>query len=186
MASLLAAAAALAGVGVAAGALLAGAQRFLASRERRNADSVEDAVAALLPQTQCAQCGYPGCRPYAAAVAGGERFDLCIPGGAETAAALKTLLGREAEPAELPPSLAQVARIRGAECIGCALCLAACPVDAIAGAPQHLHAVVEVHCTGCELCVPACPVDCIDLIESVGSAEGALAELDAGEPAQGP
>lgn len=179
------AAAALAGVGVATGALLAGAQRFLAGRERRNADSVEDAVAALLPQTQCAQCGYPGCRPYAAAVAGGERLDLCIPGGSETAAALKALLAREAEPADLPPSQAQVARIRGAECIGCALCLAVCPVDAIAGAPQHLHAVVEAHCTGCELCVPACPVDCIDLIALGGSAVAALAE-GVGEAAQGP
>ena len=159
-----AAAGALAAVGVAAGTLLAAAQRLFAARERRNADSVEDAALALLPHIQCAQCGYPGCRPYAAAVAAGERVDLCLPGGPETAAALQALLGRQAETANLPPPAAQAARIRGAECIGCALCLAACPVDAIAGAPQHLHAVVEAHCTGCELCVPACPVDCIDLV----------------------
>lgn len=160
-----AAAAVLAGLGLAAGGLLAAAQRLLAGRERRNADSVVDAVAAVLPQTQCTQCGYPGCRPYAAAVAGGERIDLCAPGGPETAAALEALVGRQAETEGLASPLVQAARIRGAECIGCALCIAACPVDAIAGAPQHLHAVVEAHCTGCGLCVPACPVDCIDLIE---------------------
>lgn len=167
--ALLAAAAVLAVFGAVAGALLAAARRLLAGRERHAADAVADAVAALLPQTQCAQCGYAGCGPYATAVAAGERVDLCAPGGPETAAALGALLGREAA-AQLPPPAAQVARVRGAECIGCALCLAACPVDAIAGAPQHLHAVIDAHCTGCELCVPACPVDCIDLIESSESA----------------
>jgi len=152
------------GIGLLVGALLSLARRALAPRERGSADAVVDAIDALLPQSQCAQCGYPGCRPYAEAVAGGERLDLCPPGGPDTAAALKALLGRESEEVAVAAAHAQVARIVESECVGCALCIAACPVDAISGAPQYLHAVIEARCTGCELCVPACPVDCIKLI----------------------
>ena len=166
MTNIAAAALALAGIGFAAAAILALAQRLLANRERNQQGTVADAVDALLPQTQCAQCGYPGCRPYAVAVAGGERIDLCVPGGPETAAALKELLGRDADAASMSPAVDRLARIRAEECTGCALCLAACPVDAIAGAPQHLHAVIDAHCTGCELCVPVCPVDCIDMVDA--------------------
>ncbi|MEM9743202.1 MAG: RnfABCDGE type electron transport complex subunit B [Pseudomonadota bacterium] len=124
-----------------------------------------DAVDSTLPQTQCAQCGYPGCRPYARAIVEqGEAIDRCPPGGPATVEALRTLLGPEQRRAAVldePPAL--VARIDEARCIGCALCLPACPVDAIIGANGYLHTVLEAECTGCELCVAPCPVDCIDL-----------------------
>ena len=125
-------------------------------------------VDALLPQTQCAQCGYPGCRPYAEAVVDGEAgIDRCPPGGERTVRELAVLLGREIVPLDpacgetKPP---QVAVVDENECIGCALCLPACPVDAIVGAPRYMHTVIEADCTGCELCVAPCPVDCIALV----------------------
>ena len=133
------------------------------ARLKSDAGDLVDAIDALLPQTQCAQCGYPGCRPYARAVAAGASIDLCPPGGKATFDALKTLLGRGEGIAPPAPEPA-LARIREAECIGCFLCIRACPVDAIIGAPGFMHTVMEDECTGCELCVPACPVDCIDLI----------------------
>jgi electron transport complex protein RnfB len=122
-----------------------------------------DAIDALLPQTQCAQCGYPGCRPYAEAVAAGESIDLCPPGGAETQRQLATLLGRSAG-TTLPTPRPVRAVIDESRCIGCFLCVDACPVDAIVGAPRYMHTVLEERCTGCELCLPPCPVDCIDLV----------------------
>lgn len=153
----------LGGVGVVAAILLSIARRALASKRNANADAVVIAIDAVLPQSQCAQCGYPGCRPYAEAVATGERLDLCPPGGPRVVAALEELLGRKAD-AELAEPVDTVARIVEKDCIGCALCIDACPVDAIAGASQYLHAVIPQRCTGCELCVPACPVDCIELV----------------------
>lgn len=154
-------------VAVAVGLLLTAARWALAARKEATATVLVDAIDAVLPQSQCAQCGYPGCRPYAEAVAAGEKLDRCLPGGPGTAEKIKQLLGREAESAELPEASEQVARIVEVDCVGCALCMEACPVDAIAGAPSYLHAVIANQCTGCELCVPACPVDCIAMIESV-------------------
>lgn len=124
-------------------------------------------IDALLPQTQCQQCGYPGCRPYADAVAAGNAdFNQCPPGGKATILTLADLLGRE--PVNLSPAHGverspQVAIIDEDVCIGCTKCIQACPVDAIIGAAQQMHTVIEAHCTGCELCLPPCPVDCIEL-----------------------
>jgi len=153
----------------AAGALLARldrAARAVALGDGR--ERVVREVDALLPQTQCAQCGYPGCRPYAEAlVDGAAGIDRCPPGGTRTVEALARLLGREVVPLDTtrgttkPP---QVARIDEDECIGCALCLPACPVDVIVGAQRFVHTVIEADCTGCELCLPPCPVDCIALV----------------------
>jgi len=139
---------------------------LLAWLGRGPADGTADLerVLAVLPQIQCAQCGYPGCRPYAEALmAGSAPPNLCPPGGAGTAAELARLLGREQEPLPRPAAFAAdaVAVIDEALCIGCARCLPACPVDAILGAQRFLHTVIAAECTGCGLCVPACPVDCI-------------------------
>ncbi len=145
-------------------ALLAGvALSFAARRLPYDEDELVEQVNDLLPQTQCAQCGYPGCRPYAAAVVDGTAaINLCPPGGEETLRRLADLLGRDIIPlaASVEPS---VAVIDEALCIGCTHCRNACPVDAIIGAHQLMHTVIASECTGCELCVAPCPVDCISM-----------------------
>lgn len=122
----------------------------------------------LLPQTQCGQCGYPGCRPYADAMANGlADVDRCPPGGDAGARALAWLLDVPVKPYDRSRGIhtqAQVAVIIEDACIGCTKCIQACPVDAIVGGSKLLHAVIEPWCTGCELCLPPCPVDCIELI----------------------
>ena len=132
-------------------------------------DSLVSKVNALLPQTQCAQCGYPGCKPYAQAIVNNSApIDQCPPGGQTTTVALSRLLGRET-PSKQPAAVTTaplIARIREADCIGCTLCIKACPVDAIIGAHEYLHTVIEQYCTGCELCVAPCPMDCIEMIET--------------------
>ncbi len=131
------------------------------------ADTIAE-LDALLPQTQCRQCGYPGCRAYARAMAlGAADINRCPPGGPRVAVRLAKRLGRPARP--IDPSCGRVrpftlARIDESRCIGCVACLRVCPVDAIVGARQRMHTVIESECTGCELCVPACPVDCIQLV----------------------
>ena len=119
----------------------------------------------LLPQTQCGQCGFDGCRPYAEAMAKGEAGpDRCPPGGDAGALALARLLGVKPVPYDRARGVQQaprVALVLEELCIGCTKCIQACPVDAIVGGSKHMHVVVEPLCTGCELCVPACPVDCI-------------------------
>ena len=133
-------------------------------RRAREDETLEAQVHALLPQTQCGHCGYAGCRPYAKAVADGAPATLCAPGGQEGADQLARVLGRPSAPLEAPVPAPVVAVIREEECIGCTKCIQACPVDAILGAAQRMHSVVESWCTGCDLCVAPCPVDCIDLI----------------------
>ena len=124
-------------------------------------------IDALLPQTQCTRCGYSGCSPYAAAIAAGEaQINQCPPGGKATIDALAQLLGRPAlslNPANGVETPLRVAWIDEARCIGCARCLAPCPVDAIVGAQKYMHTVLAERCTGCELCLPPCPVDCIEM-----------------------
>ena len=138
------------------------------------ADPIVDQLDALLPQTQCGQCGYPGCKPYAEAIAGGDKINKCPPGGEATIQALADLLDVEAEPldAEGGEKPQMVAFIREAECIGCTKCIQACPVDAIVGAARQMHTVIVSECTGCDLCVEPCPVDCIDMIEVGRSLQG--------------
>jgi len=125
-------------------------------------------IDAWLPQTQCTQCGYPRCLDYARALAAGEAdINRCPPGGEATINGLAVLLGRE--PVPLDPACGEhrprtVVRIDEPRCIGCTLCIEACPVDAIVGAAKQMHTVIESECTGCELCLPACPVDCIDVL----------------------
>lgn len=132
-------------------------------------DPAVNKIDAILPQTQCGQCGYPGCRPYATAIATGDAINKCPPGGAEVIKQLAELLNRDIVPQdethgmELPP---RVAIIREDECIGCTKCIQACPVDAIVGAAKKMHTVIFDECTGCDLCIEPCPVDCIDMVET--------------------
>lgn len=132
-----------------------------------------DQIDAVLPQTQCQKCGFPGCRPYAEAIHDGKAdINQCPPGGRETITALARLLGLPEKPlnpehgTETPP---QVAFIDESVCIGCVKCIQACPVDAIVGAAKQMHTVIAAECTGCELCLPPCPVDCISLLPAAST-----------------
>lgn len=144
---------------------------LLPQRARRRGDTrharLVSRIDSLLPQTQCRECGYAGCRPYAEAIARGEAgLDRCPPGGPGTVLRLQRLLGRElaaAIDAGTTPAT-PVARIDEALCIGCVKCVRACPVDAIVGAAGRMHGVLAHACTGCGLCIPPCPVDCITLV----------------------
>lgn len=129
------------------------------------ADQLED----LLPQTQCTKCGYPACRPYAEAIANGSaNYNQCPPGGIEGVARLAQLLNKPVIPINLDNGIERprpVAFIDESLCIGCTLCIQACPVDAIAGAAKQMHTIITDLCTGCDLCVAPCPVDCIAMVE---------------------
>jgi electron transport complex protein RnfB len=133
------------------------------------AQTLTERIDALLPQTQCTQCGYNGCRPYAEAIARGEAaINRCPPGGDAGVQALAELLGQTPAPIDpacgTPVEQPEVAVIDEAACIGCTKCIQACPVDAISGAAKYMHQVIASECTGCKLCIEPCPVDCIDLV----------------------
>jgi electron transport complex protein RnfB len=133
-------------------------------------------INALLPQTQCTRCGYPDCAGYAQAIASGEaEINQCPPGGDEGIARLAAVTGRPVQalnPANGIEGPRMMAVIDEAWCIGCTLCLAACPTDAIIGSNKLMHTVIETHCTGCELCLPVCPVDCISMVDETGEKTG--------------
>ena len=141
-----------------------------------NTNALIEAIDAWLPQTQCGQCGYPRCLDYARAVAHGDAdMNQCPPGGASTIGGIAALLGRDPKPlntdyGEHRPKT--VVRVDEPRCIGCTLCIQACPVDAIVGASKQMHTVIESECTGCELCLPVCPVDCIDVLPAPRPAPG--------------
>jgi electron transport complex protein RnfB len=156
---------AIGGVSLFSGLLIGLASRYF----RVEGDPVADQIEALLPQTQCGQCDFAGCRPYAEAIAeGSAEINRCVPGGETTIQELADLLDREVIPLdeelgeEKPP---MVALIIEDQCIGCTKCIQACPVDAIVGAAKQMHTVIADECTGCELCLPPCPVDCIEMIK---------------------
>ncbi|MGB0204751.1 MAG: electron transport complex subunit RsxB [Neptuniibacter sp.] len=154
---------ALLGLALAFGLLLG----FASVRFKVEGNPLVDQIDGMLPQTQCGQCGYPGCRPYAEAIAEGDAINKCPPGGQSTVEALADLLDVEAVPLEAGAEeepVKKVAYIREDECIGCTKCIQACPVDAILGAAKQMHTVIESECTGCDLCVEPCPVDCIDML----------------------
>jgi electron transport complex protein RnfB len=159
------------GLAVLFGAILG----YAAIRYRVKEDPIVDKIDALLPQTQCGQCTYAGCRPYAEAIANEEAdINQCPPGGEAVIQALADLLGRDPKP--LNPEHGEeketeVALIIEEECIGCTKCIQACPVDAILGGPKVMHTVIADECTGCELCIPPCPEDCIVMIPPSKSLE---------------
>ncbi len=139
---------------------------FASIKFKVDADPIVDQIDEILPQTQCGQCGYPGCRPYAEAIANGDSITKCPPGGQAAIEKLADLMGVEAEESSHSPetSIKKVAYIHEDMCIGCTKCIQACPVDAIVGGNKALHTVIKDECTGCDLCVAPCPTDCIEMI----------------------
>lgn len=155
---------ALGGLSVLFGAVLG----FAAVKFKVEGDPLVDQIDEILPQTQCGQCGYPGCRPYAQAIVNGDAINKCPPGGQTTINNLASLLDVEAPSLDAEhgeeSDVKKVAYIDEDVCIGCTKCIQACPVDAILGAAKQMHTVIADECTGCDLCVEPCPVDCISMI----------------------
>lgn len=175
---------ALVGLSLLFGAILG----FASVRYKVEGNPIVDQIDIILPQTQCGQCGYPGCKPYAQAIVDGDAINKCPPGGQSTINALADLLDVDApqlnEEHGVESVVKTVAYIREDECIGCTKCIQACPVDAILGAAKQMHTVIVDECTGCDLCVEPCPVDCIDMIPVETSLKGWAWELPAITPLQ--
>jgi electron transport complex protein RnfB len=154
---------------VALGVVFGGILGYASVRFRTEGNPIVEQINAILPQTQCGQCGFPGCRPYAEAIAAGEApINRCPPGGEAGIRALADLLDVEAIPLDAEHGeespVKSVAFIHEEDCIGCTKCIQACPVDAILGAAKQMHTVIASECTGCDLCVEPCPVDCIEMV----------------------
>ncbi len=148
-------------------AVFGGLLGFASVKFKVEGNPIVDQINDILPQTQCGQCSYPGCKPYAEAIANGEAINKCPPGGEAGIQALADLLDMEPIPLDAEhgaEEIRTVAYIREDECIGCTKCIQACPVDAILGAAKLMHTVIVDECTGCDLCVEPCPVDCIDML----------------------
>lgn len=141
---------------------------YASIRFKVEGDPMAEQIDKILPQTQCGQCGYPGCKPYAEALSKGEtEVNLCIPGGHEVMIQISEITGlepKEMDADAVEPKPKETAYIDEDLCIGCVLCIKACPVDAIVGATKLMHTVIQQECTGCEKCVPVCPVDCIEML----------------------
>lgn len=139
---------------------------FAAVQFKVDADPTAEKIEEILPQTQCGQCGYPGCKPYAEAITNGEAaINLCTPGGQDAINKIANIMGVDPEPADAEEdNVKKVAFINEDMCIGCTKCMAACPVDAIIGTNRQIHTILENECTGCNLCVAPCPTECIQLI----------------------
>lgn len=154
-------------IAISALALCFGALLGFASRKLKvEADPLAEKIDAILPQSQCGQCGYPGCKPYAQAIVNGDSITKCIPGGQPTVVKIAELLGVDVpqmEGAETPE--VKVAFVNEDMCIGCTKCIQACPVDAIIGTNKAVHTIIPDLCTGCELCVSPCPTDCITMVK---------------------
>lgn len=149
--------------------LLASLSKWLRRQHRLQRKEVLQLINDCLPQTQCGQCGYAGCLPYAKAIYGGTAINQCPPGGDLTIRRLANLLNRPQRalnPAHGCEGPALVAQIREAECIGCTKCIQVCPTNAIIGARKLMHSVIASDCTGCDLCLEPCPVDCIDMVNA--------------------
>ncbi|MGF1763953.1 electron transport complex subunit RsxB [Aliivibrio kagoshimensis] len=139
---------------------------FASIKFKVKSNPIVEQIDSLLPQTQCGQCGYPGCRPYAQAIANGDNINKCPPGGQATIEKLADLMGVDVEESahDEDKGIKTVAYIHEADCIGCTKCIQACPVDAIVGGTKSMHTVIKAECTGCDLCVAPCPTDCIEMI----------------------
>lgn len=138
---------------------------FASIKFKVESDPIVEQIDAILPQTQCSQCGYPGCKPYAEAIANGDVINKCPPGGQATIEKLADLMGVDVPTSDDDAvNVKTIAFIHEDMCIGCTKCIQACPVDAIVGGTKALHTVIEAECTGCDLCVAPCPTDCIEMI----------------------
>ncbi|GEA51671.1 electron transport complex subunit B [Vibrio inusitatus NBRC 102082] len=151
---------------VALAALFGGLLGFASIRFKVEADPIVEQIDSILPQTQCGQCGYPGCRPYAEAIANGDEINKCPPGGEATIQKLADLMGVDVPDSahDLSDNVKKVAFIHEDMCIGCTKCIQACPVDAIVGGTKAMHTIIADQCTGCDLCVSPCPTECIEMI----------------------
>lgn len=173
---------------VSLGAVFGAVLGFASEKFKEEGNSVVEQINAILPQTQCGQCGYPGCRPYAEAIAGGEAINRCPPGGEAGIAQLADLL--DVEPIPLDEAHGEVAEVKSVayiheeDCIGCTKCIQACPVDAILGAAKQMHTVIASECTGCDLCVEPCPVDCIEMISEETTLQNWHWDLPGEDPAE--